>query len=76
MATFLPIILAAVLCNVRLDFYDSHLTHNAVRKNLKLYPYKVTCYHELKEADYEKRVQYCRWFRQLIDDDDEQNILL
>ncbi len=47
--------------------------HNAVRKNLKLHPYKVTCYHELKEADYEKRVQYCRWFRQLIGDDDVLN---
>ena len=41
--------------------------HNAVRKNLNLYPYKVTCYHELKDTDYEKRV-YCRWFGHVLDD--------
>lgn len=47
--------------------------HNALRKTLKLHPYKISCYHELKEADYEKRVQFCRWFRQFLDNDDVLN---
>ena len=37
--------------------------HAAVRKNMGLYPYRISCQHELKDADFEKRLQYCLWFK-------------
>lgn len=40
--------------------------HKAVRKELKLYPYKIMSVHQLKQADYEKRMHYCRWFNNLL----------
>lgn len=38
--------------------------HRAVRKKLKLYPYKISCLQELKGTDLAKRVNYCNWFQQ------------
>jgi transposase len=38
-------------------------------KRLKLHPYRVQVCHELKEIDKEKRMRYCRWFRQFVRND-------
>jgi hypothetical protein len=35
-------------------------------QRLKLNPYRVQVCHELKEIDKEKRMRYCRWFRQFV----------
>ena len=35
--------------------------HKALTKKLNLYPYKITVTQQLKETDYEKRIQYCEW---------------
>jgi hypothetical protein len=35
-------------------------------KRLKLHPYRVKVCHEPKEIDKEKRMHYCRWFRQFV----------
>jgi hypothetical protein len=35
-------------------------------RRLKMYPYLVQVCHELKEIDKEKRMRYCRWFRQFV----------
>jgi hypothetical protein len=45
--------------------------HIAVRKELNLFPYKVTAVQELKETDNEKRMRYCRWFQQFIANNNE-----
>ena len=44
--------------------------HAAVRKTLSLYPYRVTCQHELKDTDFEKRLQFCHWFKENLNEDD------
>ena len=36
--------------------------HKAVRRQLKLFPYKIMAVQELKTTDHEKRLCYCRWF--------------
>jgi hypothetical protein len=40
--------------------------HTAARKMLKFYPYQMQDFHELIPGDYAKRVNYCRWFKNLI----------
>jgi hypothetical protein len=40
--------------------------HSAVRKMLKFYPYQMQVFHELIPGDHAKRVNYCRWFKNLI----------
>ena len=40
--------------------------HKAVWEKLKLFPYKVTAYLELKLAEHEKRIRYCEWFTNFI----------
>jgi hypothetical protein len=40
--------------------------HTAVRKMLKFYPYRMQVFHELISGKYAKRVNYCRWFKNLI----------
>jgi hypothetical protein len=40
--------------------------HTAVRKMLKSYPYRMQVFHELIHGAYAKRVNYCRWFKNLI----------
>jgi hypothetical protein len=40
--------------------------HTAVRKMLKFYPYRMKVSHKLIPGDYAKRVNYCRWFKNLI----------
>jgi hypothetical protein len=45
------------------------MTYGSVQratKLLKLHPYGVQACHELKEIDKEKRMRYCRWFRQFV----------
>jgi len=42
------------------------LAHTAVRKMLKFYPYRMQVFHKLIPGDYAKRVNYCRWFKNLI----------
>ena len=44
--------------------------HAAVRKALSLYPYRVTCQHELKDTDFEKRLQFCHWFKEHLNEDE------
>ncbi|CAH1382739.1 unnamed protein product, partial [Tenebrio molitor] len=41
-----------------------------VRKDLGLYPYKVQVYQELLPPDYNKRVAYCNWFNNFINNDE------
>jgi hypothetical protein len=40
--------------------------HTAVRQMLKFYPYRMQVFHELIPGDNAKRVNYCRWFKNLI----------
>jgi hypothetical protein len=40
--------------------------HTAVRKMLKFHPYRMQVLHELIPGNYAKRVNYCRWFKNLI----------
>lgn len=40
--------------------------HTAVKKKLKLFPYKVTAMQELKPTDPGKRLEYCEWFNNFI----------
>ena len=44
--------------------------HYALRKSLKLYPYRMSSLHELIPTDCQKRVDYCQWFQQHMDDND------
>jgi hypothetical protein len=46
-------------------------THKAVKNELKLFPYKVSAVQQLKDADYQKRLNYCRWFTDIITQNDE-----
>jgi hypothetical protein len=36
--------------------------HTALKKCLRLHPYKITAVHELKPGDSAKQVVYCKWF--------------
>jgi hypothetical protein len=40
--------------------------HTTVRKMLKFYPCRMQVFHELISGEYAKRVNYCRWFKNLI----------
>jgi hypothetical protein len=40
--------------------------HSAVRKMLKFYPYRMQVFPELIPGNNAKRVNYCRWFKNLI----------
>jgi hypothetical protein len=42
------------------------LTHKAVKNELKLFPYKVSAVQQVKDADYQKRLNYCKWFTNFI----------
>ena len=44
-------------------------SHTAVRKILKLYPYKIQVLQQLSETDFTKRISYCRWFVNFLDND-------
>ncbi|RZC41778.1 hypothetical protein BDFB_014128, partial [Asbolus verrucosus] len=41
-----------------------------VKKDLHLFPYRLTCVQELFEVDYPRRVTFCRWFLQNFYDND------
>ena len=40
--------------------------HTAVRKMLKFYPYRMQVFHKLIPGNNAKRVNYFRWFKNLI----------
>jgi hypothetical protein len=45
------------------------MTYGSVQratKRLKLHSYRLKVCHELKEIDKDKRMRYCRWFRQFV----------
>jgi hypothetical protein len=42
------------------------ISHGAVRKLLKLHPYRITAVQELKPVDDQKWVHYCHWFNPFI----------
>ena len=42
--------------------------HKAVRRELKLFPYKIMAVQELKTTGHEKRLRYCRWFNRFIEE--------
>ena len=44
--------------------------HAAVRKNKGLYPYRISCQHELKDTDFKKRLQYCLLFKRNLNEED------
>jgi hypothetical protein len=39
-----------------------------VKKRLSLHPYKMSLFQELKPADYPRRVAYCSWFLNNLND--------
>jgi hypothetical protein len=41
-------------------------THKADLEKSNFFPYKVTAVQELKPADHEKRIRYCKWFTNFI----------
>jgi hypothetical protein len=48
---------------------QTEITYGSVQRAtqcLKLHPYRVQVCHELKEIYKEKRMCYCRWFRQFV----------
>ena len=45
--------------------------HKALKKLLHLKPYKVTLVHELKEPDKCKRMRYCQWLRDFVEEHGE-----
>jgi hypothetical protein len=42
---------------------SKNTTHRILRKNLKLYPYRMSIVHQLKERDHQSCVDYCFWFQ-------------
>ena len=40
--------------------------HTVARRMLKFYPYRMQVFHKPIPGDYAKRVNYCRWFKNLI----------
>jgi hypothetical protein len=44
--------------------------HKALTKSLHMHPYKVSVVQQLHAPDYDKRMQYCRWFNEHLNNDD------
>jgi hypothetical protein len=49
-------------------------TRRLLKKHLHLHPCEVTVLHELKAWDKVKRVEYCRWFRDVITANGENTV--
>jgi hypothetical protein len=47
------------------------LTHKAVKNELKSFPYKISAVQQLKDADYQKRLNYCEWLTDFITENGE-----
>jgi hypothetical protein len=47
------------------------MAHTALKKCLRLHPYKITAVHELKPGDSAKRVACCKWFLDFLDHEGE-----
>jgi hypothetical protein len=47
------------------------MAHTALKKCLRLHPYKITAVHELKPGDSAKRVAYYKWFLDFLDREGE-----
>lgn len=43
--------------------------HTILKKDLKLFPYKIQAVSELKQEDFGTRTQYCQWFLHYINND-------
>lgn len=43
--------------------------HKILATDLHMHPYKMQVYQELLPPDYEKRVRYCQWFQENVNDD-------
>ncbi|KAJ3659405.1 hypothetical protein Zmor_011095 [Zophobas morio] len=43
--------------------------HKALHKVLHMHPYKVSVVHELLPPDFERRINYCQWFNNNLNDD-------
>jgi len=48
--------------------------HTALKKRLRLHPYKIIAVHELKPGDRAKWVAYCKWFVDFLDCEGEDNL--
>lgn len=44
--------------------------HKAVTKNLHMFPYKVSVVQRLLPLDFEKRMRFCQWFNENLNNDD------
>ena len=49
--------------------------HTAVRKIMKLYPYKITRIHELRGPDFQARINFCTFFLGQFEAQEEQDML-
>lgn len=47
-----------------------------LKKDFSLFPYRLTCVQELKEADFPLRAEYCQWFLNTFDKGLLQNFFL
>jgi hypothetical protein len=43
--------------------------HKILKKDINLFPYKIRVLQEIKPPDYPKRMDYCRWFEQNMNDE-------
>lgn len=44
--------------------------HNVLKRDLNLHPYKLQMFQELLPPDYNKRMQYCQWFNENINNNE------
>ncbi|PSN47574.1 hypothetical protein C0J52_17312 [Blattella germanica] len=49
--------------------------HDAVRKYVKLYPYKITRVNKLQNPGFRARVRFCNFFLEKFEADEEQDML-
>ncbi|PSN44734.1 hypothetical protein C0J52_20352 [Blattella germanica] len=49
--------------------------HEAVRKHVKLYPYKITRVNKLQNPDFPARVRFCNFFLENFEADEELDML-
>lgn len=43
--------------------------HTILKKDLHLFPYRMTCYQEIKEIDYPRRITFSQWFLNNFDNE-------
>lgn len=47
--------------------------HNVLKQDIGMHPYKVQMFQELLPPDYDKRIQYCQWFTENLNNNDVLN---